>query len=331
MSAYDNSTSAPNTNGGGITKKSVSINVKEQSDKVKADFSNLAAARTTPTTQAATGQPLTHYHSFFYSLLSWENPRASGIAYLASVFFIFAARYLNFVRYLFKITYVVLGITIMAEVSGKVLLSHGFTSQIRPKKYYTVPKETLNLIIADLHELINFFVIEAQQIIFAENLPVSIGAFVAALFSYFLVRFVPLWALCLLGTSSLFLGSLFYVSNQEMIDQHLACTADVINKQTEQVKVLASQQAARATKQTMLFMEDYSIKAQGMISGGRRPSNQVQIASNASKTEPSLKKENASSLNIEDFPVVPVEEFKPTPISEDPITLIGSEHNLISA
>lgn len=330
MSAYDNSTNVAGINGSGLTKKTVSINVKEQSDMVKADFSNLAAARTTPTTQAATGQPLTHYHSFFYSLLSWENPRASGIAYLASVFLIFAARYLNFVRYLFKVTYVVLGITILAEVSGKLILSHGFTSQIRPKKYYTVPKETLNLIIADLHELINFFVIEAQQIIFAENLPASIAAFVASLFSYFLVRFIPLWALCLLGTSSLFLGSLFYVSNQEMIDQHLACTADLINKQTEQVKILASEKAARATKQTMLFMEDYSIKAQGMISGGRSPSTSTQAAPKTSNPEAILKKENVSSLKVEDFPIVPMEEFKPSPLVEDSASLIESEPNLIS-
>jgi len=156
-----------------ITNGPVAENVKDQTAKTSAEFSNLAASRTTPATPAATGQPLTHYHSFFSSLLSWEHPRASGIAYLATVLFIFAARYLDIIRYSFKVTYMILGITVLAEAVGKGLFSTGFTSQVRPKKYYTVSKETLNSLIGDVHELINFFVIEAQQIVFAENLFVS--------------------------------------------------------------------------------------------------------------------------------------------------------------
>jgi hypothetical protein len=64
---------------------------------------------------------------------------------------------------------VTLGITVLAEASGKFLLGKGLATQFRPRKYYTVPKETLNSLIGDVHELINFFVIEAQRIVFAEN------------------------------------------------------------------------------------------------------------------------------------------------------------------
>lgn len=67
----------------------------------------------------------------------------------------------------------ILAITVLAEALGKAVLSHGLTTQIRPRKYYTVSKETLNSFIGDVHELINFFVIEAQQIVFAENLLAS--------------------------------------------------------------------------------------------------------------------------------------------------------------
>jgi hypothetical protein len=102
--------------------------------------------------------------------LSWKNPRASGIAYLSTVLFIIAARYLDILRYTFKVTYMVLGITVFAEAAGKALMSRGLASQVRPRKYYTVSKETLNSLIGDVHELVNFFIIEAQQIIFAENL-----------------------------------------------------------------------------------------------------------------------------------------------------------------
>lgn len=53
----------------------VAQNVKEHTDKASEELSNLAASRRPPGTRAATGQPLTHYHSFFSELLSWRNPR----------------------------------------------------------------------------------------------------------------------------------------------------------------------------------------------------------------------------------------------------------------
>lgn len=101
--------------------------------------------------------------------MSWENPRASAIAYVSIVLFIFGARYLHLLRYAFKFTWMTLGVTVLAEIAGKALFNNGFTSQIRPKKYYVLPKETLDAMIGDVHELINFFVIEAQRIVFAEN------------------------------------------------------------------------------------------------------------------------------------------------------------------
>jgi len=156
-----------------ISKGPIATSVKDETAKTSSEFSNLAASRSTPNTKTATGQPLTHYHSFFTTLLSWNNPRASGIAYAAIVLFIFAARYLHVLRYAFKLTWMTLGITVLAEVAGKTVLSTGLTSQFRPKKYYTLSKDTLNALVGDVHELINFFIIEVQRIVFVENILVS--------------------------------------------------------------------------------------------------------------------------------------------------------------
>lgn len=68
-----------------------------------------------------------------------------------------------------------LGVTVLAEAAGKAILSNGLASQLRPRKYYTVPRETLDAVIGDVHELVNFFVIEAQRIFFAENVYASAG------------------------------------------------------------------------------------------------------------------------------------------------------------
>ncbi len=47
------------------------------------------------------------------------------------------------------------------------------TASIRPRRYYTIPKETLEATLDDAEHLIYFFVIEVQRIVFAENVPAT--------------------------------------------------------------------------------------------------------------------------------------------------------------
>jgi hypothetical protein len=105
----------------------------------------------------------------FYRLLSWKNPRATGIAFAGTILFIFAARYLNIIRYSLKLLYMTLGATATAEVAGQVAFGRGLTSQFRPRQYFTIPKASLERLLDDVEQLINFFVIESQRIVFAEN------------------------------------------------------------------------------------------------------------------------------------------------------------------
>jgi hypothetical protein len=307
----------------------VAENIKDQHAKTKAEFTNLATARITPSQQAVTGQQLTHYHSFFTNLLSWQNPRASGIAYLGAVIFIFAARCLDVLRYTFKLTWMTLGVTVLAEIAGKTLFSHGFVSQVRPRKYYTVPKDTLDSVIGNVHELINFFVIESQRIVFAENVFASGAAFLGAFLSYYLIKIVPFWGLSLIATSVLFLAPLIYKTNQDLIDHHIRNASNVVNQQTEQVKQLASHHAARATETTRQYVGDYSAKAQEMIGNARgRSVSPVANTKPSAKSEAPLKKETtngtfnssnsaAFSYKSTDFPAAPKEEFKSTSIASE--------------
>ncbi|KUJ17100.1 uncharacterized protein LY89DRAFT_72063 [Mollisia scopiformis] len=313
-----------------VTNGPVAENIMDQHAKTQAEFSNLAASRQTPSTPAATGQPLTHYHGFFGSLLSWENPRASGIAYASVVLFIFAARYLDIIRYTFKISYMVLGITVFAEAVGKALLSTGLTSQIRPKKYYTVSRETLNAVIGDVHELLNFFVIEAQQIIFAENLFMSFAAFLGAFLSYYLIKIVPFWGLSLISTSILFLAPLIYKTNQELIDHHVSNATKVLNEQSQQVKALASQHAATVTESTKSLVGDYSAKAQEMIGNARGRSTSPTLSAKPAKTE-EIKKENVPAYKAEDFPAAPKEDFKAPPVGDVAAAMKTEDEPLIAS
>lgn len=153
----------------------VAENARNQAYQTQSEFGNLAAARQTPATKTATGQDLTHYHSLFYSLLSWENPRATAISYATIVLFIFACRYLPLVRYGLRLTWMVLGITAAAEIAGRMVFDQGMASKLRPRKYYVIPRETLESTMDDVEQLINFFVIEAQRIVFAENVYATVA------------------------------------------------------------------------------------------------------------------------------------------------------------
>lgn len=60
-------------------------------------------------------------------------------------------------------------VTAALEVAGRLVLSHGLASSFRPRRYYTIPKETLEGILEDVGQLIDFFLIEFQRVLFAEN------------------------------------------------------------------------------------------------------------------------------------------------------------------
>lgn len=61
----------------------------------------------------------------------------------------------------------------LAEASSNALMGSSVAGTVRPRRYYKIPKETLEASLDDLENLINFFVIEGQRIVFAENIPVT--------------------------------------------------------------------------------------------------------------------------------------------------------------
>lgn len=290
------------------------------------ELNNLAAARRTPSRPAATGQPLTHYHSFFSELLSWNNPRASAIAYLTVVSLILVARFLDVLRWGFKVSWMILGVTILAEIVGKVVLNNGLATQIRPRRYYTVPRDTLDTLIGDVHELINFFVIEAQRIIFAENIPASCAAFVSAFISYYLVKLVPYWGLAIIGTTVVFFVPLIYTSNQELIDEQIHHITELVDAQTSQVKDVAQKQLGQVSALGKQYAGDYTEKVQDLLRG-KTPSRQVIVRPEPAAPAPVAKEPEFPNPPTEaptkveqpekvEFPEVPKEDpCAPVPVA----------------
>ncbi|KAF1911449.1 Reticulon-domain-containing protein [Ampelomyces quisqualis] len=281
----------------------VGQNVQAEAAKTRNEFADLANSRQTPEHKAATGQNLTHYHSMFYRLLSWKNPRATGIAFGATILFIFAARYLNIIRYGLKLLYLTLGATATAEVAGQLAFGRGLTSQFRPRQYFTIPKASLERLLDDVEQLINFFVIESQRIVFAENVYATGAAFFASLISYFLIKFVPLWGLTLIATLVTYLVPLIYIQNKEVIDAQLEKGRQIASQQATQIKGLANQHAGNAAKTVQGYTQQYTAKAQETINQYRGRS-----------TSPEIRKEELPAAPRHDLTT----EVSEKPVAEPP-------------
>lgn len=292
------SADAPMDNSGtveSVKNGPIAQSVKNETEKTTDELSGLANSRATPSHTTANGQTLTNYHSFFYTLLSWEHPRATAISFASTLIFIFACRYLPILRWALKISYVTLGVTAAAEIVGNFVMGHGVTSSFRPRQYYKIPKEALESSLDDLEQLVNFFVIESQRILFAENPIVTCAAFLSAFISYWLIKFVPLWGLSLISTCVIYLGPFIYIQNKELIDGQLNHASGVISAQAAQVKDLAGQHAGKGYESVKAATSDYTAKAQELMGSARQ----------RMPSPPTLSGSKPAPVKEGDFPTAP--------------------------
>lgn len=196
-------------------------------------------------------------------------------------------------------------VTASAELAGKLVLSQGLASSFRPKKYYTIPREALEASLEDVEQFINFFVIEFQRVLFAENVVHTVAGFVAALLSYWLIKIVPFWGLSLIAVSCIYMGPLIYMTNKELIDHHVNNASEVANAQASQLKDLAGHHTARAHETVKSYAGDYSAKAQEYIGNARGRSTSPEVNSSKPTSSVPIKSEPGSGLSDSDFPHAP--------------------------
>lgn len=191
---------------------------------------------------------------------------------------------------------------------------------MRPRKYYTIPRETLEASLEDAEQFINFFIIEIQRIVFAENVYATIGvswvsnvckseptdnfkAFTSALLAYFLIKFTPAWGVALVFTTVIYFAPLIYLQNKEFIDHHLNNASNVINEQTSQFRDLAAQQASHASEMTKSTVGQLSARAQELMGQAQDRAAQPDVA-NPGNLNPA-KDEPERNISGSDFPSAP--------------------------
>jgi len=298
--------------------------VKNQAAATGNEFSDLASSRTMPEHKAANDTPLTHYHNFFFNLLSWKNPRATGITFVSFLALIFACRYLPIIRLALKGTWTILGIVTLAEAAAKFTIGSSVAGSVRPRRYYKIPKETLEATLDDVEQLINFFVIEAQRIVFVENIPTTAVAFTSAFLSYYLIKLLPAWGFALFATSVTFLVPLVYTQNKQLIDAQYEHVSNIAVKQTQQFRDLTAEHTSKAAETVKAYTGEYASVASEYIGKSRQkiPNMAPNGTSNGA---------DKSNVNETDFPQAPKNEFASAAEHTKPVLTAPGDDEPIAA
>lgn len=122
--------------------------------------------------------------------------------------------------------------------------------------------------------------------------------------SYWLIKWLPLWGLSLMGISLMYFCPLIYIQNQEFIDENLRNAGNILNQQATQVKELAAHHTGRASETVKTYAGEYGSKAQQMIGSAKTRAEQT-IHSKTGKPESRAPSSNYSNA---DFPAAPKQD-----------------------
>ncbi|KAF3942280.1 hypothetical protein ABW19_dt0204027 [Dactylella cylindrospora] len=227
-------------------------------------------AATTPAPVVPNDPNVTHFHSLFYDTFTWKYPRTTGLLFASTLGFLLLGHYVNILRYALKGAYLTFAATAAIEYLGRPTTGTGFMTQVRPQRYYTIPRQNLDMFFAEVHEFLNFVVLEFQRIIFVENLTVTIASFVVSLIAYNLVKFMPIWSLLLLTDILVFTLPLVYLQNQEFIDYHIRQASAAANDQIQNARTLAEKQTHQYSAKAMAYANDLTTKVSSAYQGRQK-------------------------------------------------------------
>lgn len=203
---------------------------------------------------------ITHFHSFFYDTFTWKYPRTTGLLFASSLAFLLLGHYVNILRYALKGAYITFAATATFEYLGRPTTGTGFMTQVRPQRYYTIPRENLEMVFAEIHEFLNFIVLEFQRVIFVENLTVTVASFILSVVGYNLVKFMPIWSLLVLSDVLLFTLPLVYLQNQSLIDHHIKQASAAANDKIQNARGLAEKHTADYSAKAKAYANDLTGK-----------------------------------------------------------------------
>ncbi|KAJ9610791.1 hypothetical protein H2200_005568 [Cladophialophora chaetospira] len=219
-----------------------------------------------------------------YNYISWEDPTRTAGAYFGSLTILFLAHYLPLTQTALKAGITTLGVVSITEFASRQFGPNSLSKRMRPQEYKKVPEPILNDTLKDVHDGIQFAVVQAQKIFFAQDLERTIAVLVGLVALYGLIQFVPAFWLAVIGLTSIFVAPLAYSPRARAAAQDAAKQAQALaNTAAQKGQELAQTGQAKASELTSRAQEgaqNASGRAQELAQSGKE--SVQQSASNAS-------------------------------------------------
>lgn len=116
---------------------------------------------------------------------------------------------------------------------------------------------------------------------------------------------MPAWGLTLFFTTLVYFVPLAYISNKEIIDEHLANAQNLASEQTKQLRGIVAEHTNKTMEMSQSALKEYTAKAQEMIGQGKQAAVDKGVVKQetADKVAPESK-----PVSNTDFPSAPKEE-----------------------
>lgn len=153
----------------------------------------------------------------------------------------------------------------------------------------------------EVFSLTNFAVSEFQRLLFVRNVQHTSVAFVLSFVAYNLIKFLPLWALTMIGIVLAFALPPIYIQNQAAIDAQFNKASEMGSAHFNNAKEAASKHASAASEKARLTAIDIGNKAgvdvNRYISGPGPVTSQSSLDNLAQQTKSTRSTEPASTTS----------------------------------
>jgi len=205
-----------------------------------------------------------------YKYINWEDPIRTLGLYIGALSILVGAHYLPLTQVVLKGGVTTLGVVSVTEFASRLFSASSLSTRLRPKEYKQIPESTLNATLKDIHDFIQYAVVQAQRIVFGQDLGKTFAAFLGFTVLYWLTKVVsPFW-LIVMGLTSIFVAP-FVSSQQGRAAAHDASVRaqELSNAAAEQGRVLAKNgqvKAAELSSKGKQTAADLSAQARGTAS-----------------------------------------------------------------
>ncbi|CAN9170507.1 unnamed protein product [Alternaria alternata] len=152
-------------------------------------------------------QILAHPDSF-YKYVNWEDPIRNLALYLGATSILFGAHYLPLTQIALKAGVTTLGVVSVTEFASRSFSGNSLSTRLRPKEYKTIPESTLNATLKDMHDLIQYAVVQAQRIVFGQDLDKTFATFLGFFVLFWLTKMLSSFWFAVMALTSIFVAPL---------------------------------------------------------------------------------------------------------------------------